>query len=248
LQVIIPVYNEGPNFERLYGKLCASLPQPYRLLVVYDFDEDDTLPVARRIAARDPRVILVRNPDRGFVGAIRAGFEAAEPGPCLVVMADLSDDLSVVPEMVRRWQEGYQVVCASRYAPGGRQNGGPLLKRTLSRAAGLSFRALTGIATHDITNNFRLYDRTFVMTQGIDSRAGCEVALELTMKAFAAGAPITEVPAIWNDRTAGQSRFRLWKWLPHYLRWYAWGLGRGLVRRRLWRRVEPQTRTRTESI
>jgi glycosyltransferase involved in cell wall biosynthesis len=212
------------------------------VLVVYDFDEDDTLPVARRIAAGDSRVSLVRNPNRGFVGAIRAGFEAAVPGPCLVVMADLSDDLSVVPEMVRRWESGYEVVCASRYAPGGRQNGGPLLKRTLSRAAGLSFRALTGIATHDITNNFRLYDRSFVLRHEIESRAGCEVALELTMKAFVAGAPIAEVPATWNDRTAGESRFRLWKWLPHYLRWYAWGLGRGLVRGRLWRTVEPRPR------
>jgi dolichol-phosphate mannosyltransferase len=44
--------------------------------------------------------------------------------------------------------------------------------------------------------------------------------LELTVKAFLAGYRITEVPATWRDRTSGQSRFRLWKWLPLYLRWY----------------------------
>src|SRR2546430_5460843 len=58
----------------------------------------------------------------------------------------------------------------------------------------------------------------------MESAAGFELALELTVKAHALGLPIAEVPTIWRDRTAGESRFRLTKWLPHYLRWYRYGM------------------------
>jgi dolichol-phosphate mannosyltransferase len=54
----------------------------------------------------------------------------------------------------------------------------------------------------------------------IESRGGFELNLELTVKAFLAGYRIAEVPSTWRDRTSGESRFRLWKWLPLYLHWY----------------------------
>jgi hypothetical protein len=54
----------------------------------------------------------------------------------------------------------------------------------------------------------------------VESRGGFELNLELTVKAFLAGYRIAEVPSTWSDRTSGQSRFRLFKWLPMYLRWY----------------------------
>jgi len=54
----------------------------------------------------------------------------------------------------------------------------------------------------------------------IESTAGFELALELTVKATLMGRPVAEVPTTWRDRTAGQSNFKLRKWLPHYLHWY----------------------------
>jgi hypothetical protein len=54
----------------------------------------------------------------------------------------------------------------------------------------------------------------------IESKGGFELSLEVTVKAFLAGYKITETPSKWRDRTAGTSRFRLLKWLPHYLKWY----------------------------
>jgi len=54
----------------------------------------------------------------------------------------------------------------------------------------------------------------------IESTAGFELALELTVKATLAGRYVAEVPTTWRDRTAGQSNFKLRKWLPHYLHWY----------------------------
>lgn len=98
LQLIVPVYNEHENFPRLVEQVEQQLAPPFRMLVVYDFDEDTTVPVARDLAASRPWLELVRNDlGRGPANAIRAGFAAANPGPALVVMADLSDDLSIVP-------------------------------------------------------------------------------------------------------------------------------------------------------
>ena len=118
------------------------------------------------------------------------------------------------------WPGGADVVAASRYMRGGRQVGGPLLKRLMSRTAGLTLHWFAGVPTHDPTNNFKLYSRRFLESTTIESTAGFELALELTVKATLAGRRVAEVPTTWRDRTAGQSNFKLRKWLPHYLHWY----------------------------
>jgi hypothetical protein len=122
--------------------------------------------------------------------------------------------------MVALARDGADVVAASRYMPGGRQVGGPPLKRLLSRIAGLTLHWFAGVPTHDPTNNFKLYSREFLDSVRIESSAGFELALELTVKATLARRRVAEVPTTWRDRTAGQSNFKMRKWLPHYLHWY----------------------------
>jgi len=138
----------------------------------------------------------------------------------LITMADGSDEPAIVDGMVALAREGADVVAASRYMRGGHQLGGPMLKRLMSRTAGLTLHWFAGVATHDPTNNFKLYARRFLDTVTIDSTAGFELALELTVKATLDGRRVAEVPTTWRDRTAGQSNFKLRKWLPHYLDWY----------------------------
>jgi hypothetical protein len=161
---------------------------------------------------------------RGVRFAIEAGMRAAAAPVVVVTMADLSDDFSRLGEMVSRVEAGADVVCGSRYMPGGRQIGGPPLKSFLSRAAGLSLHALSGLPTRDPTNSFKAYRRDFLRRTPIESAAGFALAIELTVKAHFGGGRVEEVPAIWRDRTEGESRFRLFSWLPHYLRWYLWAL------------------------
>jgi hypothetical protein len=189
--------------------------------------------VARALAVDRPWLRLVKNRfGRGVVAAIRTGFREVGRGPALVVMADLSDDLSIVPRLLELYDLGHRVVCPSRYMRGGRQRGGPWLKQILSRSAGMSLRLLVRFPTHDATNNFRLYDAALVNELEIDSTGGFELALELTAKAFRRGEKIGEVPTTWRDRTAGCSRFRLMKWLPKYLYWYLYALRARPGRRR----------------
>jgi dolichol-phosphate mannosyltransferase len=222
LTIVIPVYNEGANFPGLWSEMTEHLNFPFTAFVAYDFDADDTLPVVQQIIGQgEARLKLVKNTyGRGVVGAIRSGFDAAPAGPVLVVMADLSDDLGQVSKMLELYRRGSHIVVGSRYMKGGRLIGGPWFKQLLSRLSGLSLCWLRGMPTHDATNAFKIYDRAMLDAIQIESKGGFELSLEITVKAFLAGYTISETPSTWRDRTAGTSRFKLWKWLPHYLKWY----------------------------
>jgi glycosyltransferase involved in cell wall biosynthesis len=223
---VMPVYNEGANIARALDEIDRHVSLPKRVVIVYDFDGDDTVPAVRALEDRYPWAILHKNDlGRGVVNAVKAGIAATRSEVVIVTMADLSDDLIVIPKMVDLIRnQGYDVVCASRYMRGGKQIGGPWLKGLLSRAAGLSLYWLGGPPTHDATNAFRAYRRGVLLDHPIESTGGFAYSLEVTAKAYAAGRRITEVPSVWRDRSAGQSRFKLRAWLPHYLKWYFYAL------------------------
>lgn len=226
LQIVVPVYNEAENFPRFYRSVREHVRTPHDILVVYDMETDTTVPVIRDLMRDDPSLRLLRNPERGVLGALRTGLAAAPGGAVVVSMADGSDDHRCVDIMYEKYRAGCHLVAASRYSAGGEQRGGPWLKGVLSRTAGLALHRLAGIPTTDPTNNFKLYSKTLLDRFPIESRGGFEVALELTVKAHLAGMRIEEVPTVWSDRTAGTSQFRLASWLPHYLRWFRMAFGK----------------------
>ena len=221
LSIVVPVFKEGEAVDPVLRALDAGVATTHEILVVYDFDEDPTVPVIERLHADVPAIRGLRNDlGRGVLNAMKAGIAASTGDYVLISMADGSDEPHVVDPMVALARDGADVVSASRYMRGGHQVGGPLLKRLMSRAAGLSLHHLAGVPTHDPTNNFKLYRRSFLEAVRIESTAGFELALELTVKATLAGRRIAEVPTTWRDRTAGKSNFKMRKWLPHYLHWY----------------------------
>jgi dolichol-phosphate mannosyltransferase len=221
LAVILPVYNEGDAVEPVLRGLAAGVATPHELVVVYDFDGDTTVPVIRRLAGEIPGLRGLRNDlGRGVLNAMKAGIAGTDAPFVIVTMADGSDEPNVVDPMVALARSGADLVAASRYMKGGHQVGGPRLKRILSRTAGLTLHWFAGVPTHDATSNFKLYTRRFLDDVTIESTAGFELALELTVKATTMGRVVAEVPTTWRDRTAGSSNFKLRKWLPHYLHWY----------------------------
>jgi dolichol-phosphate mannosyltransferase len=232
LSVVVPVYNEGENaVPTLRGIVELSHVRPLEVLVVHDFDEDTTVPVVRRLQAEMPELRLHRNTiGRGVLNAIKSGLSGSAAPYILVTMGDGSDDAGDIDRMYELARSGADVVAGSRYMRGGHQLGGPLLKRTMSRAAGLSLHWLGGLPVHDATSNFRLYSRRLLDRVTIESTGGFELGIELTVKAYLMGMRVAEVPTTWRDRTAGQSRFRLWNWLPRYLYWYRRGLAGRFMR------------------
>lgn len=220
LGIVIPVYNEADNIEKTLATIRSRICEPMKIYIVYDFDEDDTLPVVRQFMEDGWDICLINNHVGGVVSALKLGLRSVQEEFVLVVMADMSDDLAVVDKMIQKMEQGNDVVCGSRYMPGGKQIGGPLIKKTLSRMAGVSLKHLTGIPTHDITNSFKLYRRTVLDQFDLESNGGFEIGMEIVVKSYICGNRIAEIPSTWRDRTSGVSRFRVAKWLPNYLRWY----------------------------
>lgn len=221
LGIVIPVYNEAENILRTLAELEKHLPVPSIAYIVHDSLEDTTLSVLPQFKGSKLQIQPLRNGfGRGALNAIKWGISQVHEPAVLVVMGDLSDDLASLGPMWERFQSGYDVICGSRYIPGGAQLGASWLKGRLSRWAGLSLHYLTGLPTRDVTNSFKLYRRSIFESIQVESSGGFEIGMEIVVKAWANGYQVTEVPTIWRERDAGQSRFRLWAWLPHYLRWY----------------------------
>ena len=221
LSIVVPAYNEGAAIIACLDRIAAAVATPFEVLVVYDTPEDTTVPFAEEYARGDPRVQPVLNTyGQGPANAIRFGLDRANSPVAVVTMADGSDEAQLIDEMARLVVDGAAVVAASRYMRGGHQVGGPPVKRTLSRLAGVSLYWLGRVGTHDATSAFKAYSTAFLQEVRIESDRGFEIGLELVGKAKHAGRRVAEIPTTWRDRTQGSSNFRVTAWLPTYLRWY----------------------------
>jgi dolichol-phosphate mannosyltransferase len=224
VSIVIPVYNEGESVLPVFERILDSITIPFEVLVVFDDESDTTAPVVEKFG--DDRIRGVLNDlGPGPARAIKSGMAQARGDVVVVTMADGSDDIGLVDAMARLVERGCAVVAASRYMSGGAQVGGPLLKSTMSRTAGLLLHWFARVGTHDATNSFKAYSRSFIEEVGVDSDGGFEIGIELVAKARRLRRPVAELPTIWLDRTAGESRFRLRAWLPRYLHWFRYAFG-----------------------
>jgi len=228
LNIVIPVYNEAENIKTAIERINEIISIPHTISIVYDMDEDTTVPVAAELRKSMPNIILVKNKyGRGVLNAIKTGLEGSDSKYTVVTMADLSDPPAVINDMYCiAEKKNADIVCASRYMKGGKQIGGPPLKWLMSRTAGVTLRYFAGLPTHDATNSFKLYRTTFLKAQKIESCGGFELGIELVAKAYVQGFKICETPTTWTDRVAGKSNFKLRAWLPHYLKWYFYSFKR----------------------
>lgn len=228
LSVVMPVYNEAKVIPETIKRVHEAVKMPFELLIVYDMDEDTTVPAVKKVQSKYTNAKLVKNIyGRGALNAIKTGFAKAQGDAVCVMMADLTDDPKTLNKMMELFDQGYDIISGSRYMPGGKQVGGPFMKQLMSRVAGISLHYLTGIPTFDPTNSFRLYSKKFLKKTEIESNGGFELGIELTVKAYFRRFKVGEVPTTWTYLSK-ESRFLLKKWLPKYLKWYFWAINKKL--------------------
>jgi dolichol-phosphate mannosyltransferase len=216
LSVVVPVLGGLEQVAPGLRALEASLVTPHETLLVYDTGDPPT-PLAVDIAG----VRLLRSErGPGVLNALKAGIAAARGELILVTTADGSDDPHVVERMVRQAGLGADLVAASRYVPGGRDAGSPILRRVMGRAAGLAFHWIAGVPIHDPTSGFKLYSRDFLDSVTIDSESASELGLELSVKAAIAGWMMAEVPTGRARRAVGTTCAPLRIPLPVYVHWF----------------------------
>lgn len=232
LDIIIPVYNEGRNILATLGELRRHVRTPSRILICYDRPDDDTLPTIQAHPERVEGLLIefVRNPDRGAHAAVMAGFAASRAPLVVVYPADDDFNGAVIDAMVGKAEAGADIVCASRFMPGGCMVGCPWLKAVLVRGAAFTLYYIARLPTRDPTSGFRLFSRRVIDGIAVESDSGFCYSIELLVKCHRLGWPVAEVPAKWFERKQGQSRFRVMHWLPAYLRWYLYAFATTFLR------------------
>lgn len=233
LDVIIPVYNEGANILPTLESLMRAVKTPLRVLICYDREDDNTLTAIRnnRNALGPLAIDFVRNQGRGAHGAVLTGFAVSEAPFVLAMMADDDYNSGIIDAMVAKAESGCDIVCATRFMPGGSMVGCPFLKAVLVRTGSFTLHHLGRLPTRDATNGFRLFARRVLDQIIIESDRGFCYSIELVVKCHRLRWRIGEVPAQWRERTRGTSRFQVMKWLPAYLRWYFYAFATTYLRR-----------------
>lgn len=118
ISVVVPIFNEEENLPELFHRMRAALEQstvPWELILVNDGSRDRSVELIRGFHRDETRVKLVSlSRNFGHQAALTAGVHHAR-GDCVILAdGDLQDPPEVIPELVAKWREGYQVVLAER--------------------------------------------------------------------------------------------------------------------------------------
>ena len=217
LAVIIPAWNECENLEVLLPALrevIADLGIPAETVVVDGGSHDGTPEAADRRGAR-----VVRQQERGYGGALLAGF-AATTAPYIVTMdADLSHRPVFLQEFWRRRYEA-EILIASRYVPGGRADMGRF-RRLLSHILNRTYSRVLSLPLRDLSSGFRMYRREVLAGLTVKAR-DFDVLEEILIRVHCQGWKIREVPFHYMARGSGRSHARLIQ--------FGWAFLRTLVR------------------
>lgn len=156
LTVVIPAFNEQENVEPMYRRLVAALEEVVdglEVLFVDDGSSDGTWRAVSVLAARDRRVRGIRFARNfGHQAALTAGVDAARGRAAVIIDADLQDPPEVIPEMVARWREGFEVVYGQRVE----REGETWFKKTTAAAFYRLMQRITNVRIPVDTGDFRL--------------------------------------------------------------------------------------------
>ena len=207
ISIIIPTYNEGLNVLSIADRIrnVAKHLYDYELIFVDD-SRDDTPAVLESLSEADPNVqVLHREGERGLATAVLEGFRMSTGDLLIVMDADLQHPPEVIPEMIRKISEGYDIVIPSRFVPGGSDGGLNIFRkavswtaRSIARTALKRLRPIT-----DPTSGFFAI-RKEVQENVILNPIGWKILMELLVKGEYK--TVTEIPFAFEARSLGDSK------------------------------------------
>ena len=224
IEIVIPIFNEGKKVIKLLDLFQSNIKNKIRVLLCYDLDTDNVFEYKSVLKDYKFNVTLVKNPTTGPCAAIKKGLYFGNSDCVIVYPADDLLNIDIIDKMYESFKRENDIVVASRFIRGGSMKGCPLLKSILVRLASSTLYMLSSIPVRDASNGFRLFSRKLLNTVTVESTVGFAYSLELLVKCQRLKLKIYEIPAQWEERSEGSSRFKIFKWLPEYLKWYFYGL------------------------
>jgi len=206
LSVVIPVYNEQDNLERLHSRLSATLTalgRTYEMVLVDDGSSDSSGALLERMATEDPHVVVVQLARNfGQHAAIFAGFEQARGAVVVTLDADLQNPPEEIPKLLAKIDEGFDVV------GGWREDRKDSFLRTFPSLLVNKFTArMLGCRLHDYGCMLRAY-RLEIVRRMCEYR---EISSFIPALATAVTNRTTEVRVAHSERNAGISKYNLFR-------------------------------------
>ena len=232
LEIIVPIYNEGNKVLKLMELFQKNIKINFKVLFCYDLESDDIFEYKGDLNKFDFDIELVKNPSIGPCSAIKEGFRIGNSDCVIVYPCDDFINFDLINLMYSEFINGSDIVAGSRFMKGGSMIGCPLIKSFLVRSASFTLYQLSSIPIRDASNGFRLFSRKLLNEVKIESKVGFAYSLELLVKCNRLNYQISEIPAQWEERSVGLSRFKVLKWLPQYLKWYIYGLSTTWLRKK----------------
>jgi glycosyltransferase involved in cell wall biosynthesis len=233
ISIVIPAHNEEGNLEVLVDKLIPVLERyketdEYEIILVNDNSIDNSPYIIDNFAKNNSCIKAVhRTNTPGFGNAIKTGFKHATGDVIIPFMGDLSDNPGDIPKLVKKIEEGYDVVYGSRFIDGGTIDDYPTAKMFANRLFNNVVRLLFGIRQRDVTNAFKAYRKEVLDEIGDIEASGFDLTVEIPMKAHILGFKSTEVPVAWHGRERGEANLKLSKNASLYgkrlLKMFVWG-------------------------
>ncbi len=229
--ILLPAFNEAANLAPLLEAIAAALNGriPYEVLVVDDGSRDDTRGMAQSLGRKLPVAVVAHDTNRGLARAIETGIRwilarAHDEDAIATMDADNTHPAGLLLNLLGKAQAGADLVIASRYAPGGREEGVPLQRRILSRGIGVLLRVRFGLqGVRDYSSGYRLYRAGLlrVAMERYGSRLieaqGFAVMADLLVKLQALRPQVVEVPLhLRYDLKRGSSKLRLMQTVADY--------------------------------
>jgi len=209
--LVLPTYDEAENVEAFVAAVRAKLPQAARILIVDDNSPDGTGELADRLAAESGNVSVLHRPRREGLGpAYIAGFRHALDGGAGFVLemdADFSHDPAYLPRLLEAGQRA-DLAIGSRYVDGGGVSDWSALRRAISRGGSAYARFALGLAVRDLTGGFKCFRREVLEAIDLDTvqSRGYAFQIEMTYRAIQLGFSVVEVPIVFRERRAGDSK------------------------------------------
>jgi len=161
--LIVPVYCEEEVIEECYRRIKSVMDSltdyGYELIFINDGSTDNTLNILKNIVAQDKRVKIINfSRNFGHQIAITAGLDKAESDAAIIIDADLQDPPELIPEMIKKWEEGYKIVYARRVTRKGERK----FKLWSASIFYWVLKKLTDIKIPLNTGDFRLIDKRVI--------------------------------------------------------------------------------------
>jgi dolichol-phosphate mannosyltransferase len=210
--LILPTYNEAENVEPMVLAARAQLRAGDRILVVDDNSPDGTGAIADRLAQEIEGVEVLHRPGKQGLGrAYLAGFAHALAGGAELILemdCDFSHDPADLPRLIAAAEGGADLVLGSRYVDGGDVTDWGVLRRLVSRGGSWYARVVLGVNVRDLTGGFKCFRRSVLEALNLESvhADGYGFQIELTYRTIQAGFRVVEIPIVFRDRRAGQSK------------------------------------------